>query len=113
MTTRRVVHRPVEDEWSWQLRAACRDASAATFFHPDHERGHAREDRDEQAKAVRARCPVIVECRRHALTAEEPYGVWGGQDETERRLAITRRRRSGHARSASCCPALSTTARPA
>jgi len=35
-----------------------------------------------------------VECRRHALAAEEPYGVWGGQDEHERRLLITRRRRA-------------------
>ncbi|GLY65971.1 hypothetical protein Atai01_25900 [Amycolatopsis taiwanensis] len=43
-------------------------------------------------------CPVIVECRHHALTAEEPFGVWGGLDETERRAAITRRKQLLHER---------------
>ena len=94
MTSRRVAHRPVDDDWSWQLRGACRGARSAVFFHPDHERGQARRNRDAKAKAVCACCPVIVECRRHAITAEEPYGVWGGQDETERRLAIAHRHRS-------------------
>jgi WhiB family redox-sensing transcriptional regulator len=36
--------------------------------------------------------PVLEECRRHALTVQEPYGVWGGQTETER-LALIRERR--------------------
>jgi WhiB family redox-sensing transcriptional regulator len=93
MTSRRVVARAVAAEWAWQLRAACRGAPGAVFFHPDSERGPARRDRDVKAKAVCAHCPVIVECRRHALAAEEPYGVWGGQDEHERRAAIARRRR--------------------
>jgi WhiB family transcriptional regulator, redox-sensing transcriptional regulator len=29
-------------------------------------------------------CPVRPECAAHALTAREPYGVWGGLTETER-----------------------------
>lgn len=91
--TRKSLTRPVAAEWAWQLRGACRDEAEAAFFHPDQERGPARQYRDDRAKAVCARCPVIVECRRHALTAEEPYGVWGGQDEHERRIQIAHRRR--------------------
>jgi WhiB family redox-sensing transcriptional regulator len=99
------MHRPIEGEWSWQLRAACRGASPAVFFHPDQERGQARRNRDAEAKAVCARCPVIAQCRRHAIIAEEPYGVWGGQDETERRLVIARRRRTGATASQRRCEA--------
>jgi WhiB family redox-sensing transcriptional regulator len=36
------------------------------------------------AKAVCRACPVIEACREHALTAPEPYGVWGGLSERER-----------------------------
>lgn len=88
----------VAAEWTWQLRAACRGAPNAVFFHPDQERGQSRRSRDEQAKAVCAHCPVIVECRRHAIDAEEPYGVWGGQDEDERRVLIARKRRESRRR---------------
>ena len=93
MTSRRVIHRAVAADWAWQLRAACRSSPDQIFFHPDLERGPARRSRDARAKAVCARCPVIVECRRHAITAGEPYGVWGGQDEKERRALIARRYR--------------------
>jgi WhiB family redox-sensing transcriptional regulator len=31
---------------------------------------------------------VIEPCRRHALATREPYGVWGGLTEDERRLAL-------------------------
>jgi WhiB family redox-sensing transcriptional regulator len=30
------------------------------------------------------RCPVRAECAAHALTTQEPYGVWGGFTEHER-----------------------------
>ena len=29
-------------------------------------------------------CPVVEQCRRHALAVHEPYGVWGGLSEAER-----------------------------
>jgi WhiB family redox-sensing transcriptional regulator len=56
------------------------------FFHPEGERGPARRRRDDAAKAVCASCPVMQECRQHALTVREPYGVWGGMTEDEREV---------------------------
>ena len=60
----------------------------AIFFHPDQERGQARLRRDELAKRICQHCPVLLECRRHALAVREPYGVWGGMTEHERQLAL-------------------------
>lgn len=84
----------VSDEWQWQARAACREVDTAIFFHPDFERGSNRQRRTEQAKAVCFRCPVLDQCREHALQVQEPYGTWGGLDELERRPLIQRRRRA-------------------
>jgi WhiB family transcriptional regulator, redox-sensing transcriptional regulator len=75
---------PVTTIWDWQLRAACRDIDTDVFFHPEHERGPAKDRRDRRAKRVCARCPVIEACRRHALGVREPYGVWGGMTVAER-----------------------------
>ena len=77
---------PVADLWDWQLEGACRDVSPEVFFHPEGERGPRRRNRDAAAKAVCSACPVVVECRSHALQVREPYGVWGGLTETEREL---------------------------
>ena len=43
------------------------------------------EQRELRAKLVCAGCPVLEMCREHALSVGEPYGVWGGLSETERR----------------------------
>jgi WhiB family redox-sensing transcriptional regulator len=75
---------PVADLWEWQLDGSCRTADPRLFFHPEGERGPARRDRDAAAKSVCAACPVMQECRRHALAVREPYGVWGGLTEDER-----------------------------
>lgn len=80
---------PVQDNWSWQSRGACRDIGTAVFFHPDYERGQNRETRTAAAKTFCARCPVLDQCREHALTAQEPHGTWGGLDELERKHLIT------------------------
>lgn len=92
MTETSRLPRPVTESWDWQRYGACRNANNL-FFHPEAERGRARSMRIAQAKSVCRRCPVLVECRHHALIAEEPYGIWGGMDERERREAIARRRR--------------------
>jgi len=75
---------PVADRWEWQLVGSCRDADPTLFFHPEGERGPARSKRADAAKRVCASCPVLEECREHALAVREPYGVWGGMSEDER-----------------------------
>lgn len=88
---------PVSENWEWQQRAACREHDSRLFFHPEPERGLVRQLREERAKAICRRCPVIVECRRHALFAREPYGVWGAMTERER-MEYHRRHRVGRGR---------------
>jgi WhiB family redox-sensing transcriptional regulator len=75
---------PVADVWEWQLDGACRTADPQLFFHPEGERGPARQKRDAAAVQVCAGCPVLQQCREHALTVREPYGVWGGLTEDDR-----------------------------
>ena len=82
---------PALDRWEWQLRGACRSRDTELFFHPDNERGPRREAREAAAKAVCASCPVLMQCREHALATREPYGVWGGLSEPEREAILTRR----------------------
>lgn len=84
MSTLRRLPGPVSDNWDWQRRGACRGRDSAQFFHPDGERGSSRARREEAAKLVCAGCPVRPECGAHALTVQEPYGVWGGFTETDR-----------------------------
>jgi WhiB family redox-sensing transcriptional regulator len=84
---------PVEDHWTWQSRGACRGLQTAMFFHPDYERGSAREDRESQAKAICGRCPVLAQCRAHALQVNEPYGIWGGLSADERKGVLRAQRR--------------------
>jgi WhiB family redox-sensing transcriptional regulator len=71
----------------------CRRDEAGLFFAPSKEPTAARLSREEAAKRVCARCPVMVECREHALLQPEPYGVWGGLTAAERRVVLARRRR--------------------
>jgi len=65
------------------MRGACRGMDSALFFHPEHERGPARANRETRAKQICSSCPVLARCRAH-LAAHEPYGVWGGMSESER-----------------------------
>ncbi|MGV0384398.1 WhiB family transcriptional regulator [Corynebacterium sp. 22_2729] len=75
---------PASSTWEWQLHGACRGADSSVFFHPDGERGRARAMREHRAKAICRECPVIEQCRNHALSVGEPYGIWGGLSESER-----------------------------
>jgi WhiB family redox-sensing transcriptional regulator len=40
-----------------------------------------------KAKAICGVCPVRVPCTTHALQIREPFGIWGGLTEVERRSA--------------------------
>jgi WhiB family redox-sensing transcriptional regulator len=85
--------RPVVDVWSWQVNALCRDTDPAMFFHPEGERGRARKHRQQKAKAVCAKCPVVAQCREHALRFGEDFGTWGGLSEDDRDLSHRQVRR--------------------
>lgn len=82
---------PVEQRWEWQLHGKCRGLDSSLFFHPEYERGPARHAREERAKAICRDCPVLAQCRRHALSVQEPYGVWGAMTADERRKAAAAR----------------------
>jgi WhiB family redox-sensing transcriptional regulator len=77
---------PIGSTWHWQEKGACRDLDDGLFFHPPNERGLARLRRDQRAKQICAGCVVRVECADYAIRSREPYGVWGGLTEEERRL---------------------------
>ncbi|MEU7313464.1 WhiB family transcriptional regulator [Streptomyces sp. NPDC007083] len=78
----------------WHADAVCRRDEAGLFFAPSQEPTAARLSREQAAKRVCSGCPVLVECREHALVMPEPYGVWGGLTAAERRVVLSRRRRA-------------------
>jgi len=56
------------------------------FYGPEDGRTEAeRSEREAQCKQVCAMCPVVLECLERALVLKQPYGVWGGMTEQERR----------------------------
>lgn len=81
---------PNADIWDWQMKGLCRGVDSSVFFHPDGERGHARTARENRAKALCRQCPVLVDCRTHALDVGETYGIWGGLSESEREILLKR-----------------------
>ncbi|GAA3492365.1 MULTISPECIES: WhiB family transcriptional regulator [Streptomyces] len=91
------VPAPVRDRQGqagpWHTEAVCRRDEAGLFFAPSKEPTASRLAREEAAKRVCARCPVMIACREHALLQPEPYGVWGGLTAAERRVVLARRRR--------------------
>ena len=65
----------------WRLRALCAQTEPEAFF-PD------KGGTTRPAKAVCMACPVRAECLQEALDNEEPFGVWGGLSERERRKLL-------------------------
>jgi WhiB family transcriptional regulator, redox-sensing transcriptional regulator len=80
---------PIIEQWEWQFRGSCRQTDPEVFFPPDSERGARRRAREAVAKSFCAQCPVLEQCRAHALAVREPYGVWGGLNPAERELLIS------------------------
>ncbi|MER5689762.1 WhiB family transcriptional regulator [Streptomyces sp. NPDC002205] len=78
-------HRPFLAYWDWQQHARCRGMDSSVFFSPHREHGAKKRAREEKARAVCRRCPVIEACAWTATRGAEPYGVWGGMSEEERR----------------------------
>lgn len=78
----------------WEREARCRGEQDTLFFGPNRfEPKRERRAREQAAKAICAGCPVVSECRDHALRHGEMYGVWGGLGEGDRRLLIERSER--------------------
>lgn len=71
---------------NWSDRAACLGADPDLFF-PVGSGGVAVHD-TAAAKAICSACPVIGDCRSYAFHTRQTFGVWGGLDEEERRLAL-------------------------
>lgn len=67
----------------WSDQAACLSAEPELFFPVGT--GDGALDDIRAAKAVCARCSVLDDCRSYALRTRQPFGVWGGLDEDERR----------------------------
>ena len=76
---------PLIESYEWQDSARCRTLPVGSFFDAELARGANRREREEAAKRVCRECPVIRQCREHALAAED-YGVWGGLTAHEREL---------------------------
>jgi WhiB family redox-sensing transcriptional regulator len=71
---------------AWRLLAACRDSPAALFLPPKvREPAAIRSVRESAAKDICSQCRVRDECLAYALRVPEPFGVWGGLTELERR----------------------------
>src|SRR5512140_3458333 len=51
--------KPLISSYEWQWHATCAERNPHMFFHPEGERGPAREQRDRAAVAVCVVCPVV------------------------------------------------------
>lgn len=73
----------------WQTDALCRGNHAHLFFPPNtFERKDDRERRELRAKAICNVCPSQDPCSDYALTIREPFGIWGGLTETDRKVRL-------------------------
>ncbi|EHI39769.1 WhiB family transcriptional regulator [Rhodococcus opacus PD630] len=52
---------------------------------PEGETQEAWRYRESFATRICQTCPVLEQCRTHAQTVREPFGIWGGTTESERR----------------------------
>jgi len=73
----------------WTSRGACLSAEPEQFFPVGTAGPSLREI--TTAKEICGRCPVIGECRDYAFETRQPFGIWGGMDEEERRAELARR----------------------
>ena len=63
--------------------AACAGADPELFFPREQD-----DPANHEAKLVCARCPVKADCLEYSMKTREESGVWGGQDEWDRRTLL-------------------------
>jgi WhiB family transcriptional regulator, redox-sensing transcriptional regulator len=79
-------------EIAWREEAACLRYPGILFFgQEDSESAAERRAREEEAKQICAACSVRRQCLEYALRTREPYGIWGGLTEIERRSRLSGR----------------------
>jgi WhiB family redox-sensing transcriptional regulator len=66
------------------------------MFFPDEHAGGRRQLHEHAAKHICRQCPVINECRDHALRTPELHGIWGAMTAHERSRVRTVRPPAGH-----------------
>jgi WhiB family redox-sensing transcriptional regulator len=77
---------------TWRASAACQGSTAAAFYPPSTtETREQRQRRESAARELCGRCQVREACLEYALYVQEPYGIWGGMNELERRRLLRRR----------------------
>ncbi|MQB01706.1 MAG: WhiB family transcriptional regulator [Actinobacteria bacterium] len=82
---------PMTTGLAWREDAACLEYPAVLFFGlDDNESAVERRSREDRAKGVCYGCTVRQECLDYALATREPYGIWGGLTEIERRSRLHR-----------------------
>lgn len=73
----------------WQVEGMCRGRYADLFFAPNaFEPKEDRLRREARATAICRVCPVLEPCADHALAVDEPFGIWGGMTEGDRRRQL-------------------------
>lgn len=88
MPSERPLPRPLLDVYEWQDKGACRGEAAILFFEPERDHRGRGKERENLAKSICRRCPVMAQCRAHGLSVED-HGIWGGLTARER-LAMRR-----------------------
>ena len=73
----------------WRDQGACAGLNDDTFF--PRGGGPTAERKVRHAKVICFSCPVQPECGQWAIDNREPFGVWGGVSEKERRAILRRR----------------------
>lgn len=80
-----------EEDRPWLRAAACKGREQSHAFYPPlhHESRDERADRERRAKAICMSCPVQSACLEYALGIREPFGIWGGMTEYERKVMLS------------------------
>jgi WhiB family redox-sensing transcriptional regulator len=78
----------------WKELGSCRRLAPEVFYPEDGGRS-GLQAREERAKQICRRCPVVSDRRSHALSTRETYGVWGAMSARDRQREFVARSELG------------------